>query len=285
MFERYTERARRVIFFARYEASRLGCSEITPEHLLLGLFREDLDLRQLVPSGVREQIHRTIDAETRTGDQVSTSVDLPLSAAGKRVLAYAAEESERLNHGYIGGVHMTVGLLREPSRASELLASAGLTLDRAREQASAASSHPESGAAGEAEPPFPRDPSEHRARLHALVNSLPDSALLHATLSLGAIRRTGAVPEHFREAREKIVERLRAQAAGGGSAVSFPGGTPASMRMRAGETVIESHRFHHGHEIALTERMRLSEDGRTLHYTVEVRGPQGSHTWSTEFGV
>ena len=98
MFERYTEKARRVIFFARYEASQFGSPYIETEHLLLGLLREDKALtnRFLRSHGSVESIRKQIEGRTAIREKVSTSVDLPLSQESKRVLAYAAEEAERL---------------------------------------------------------------------------------------------------------------------------------------------------------------------------------------------
>ena len=96
MFERYTEKARRVIFFARYEASQFGSPYIETEHLLLGLIREDKALanRFLRSHAAVESIRKQIEAHTTIREKVSTSVDLPLSHECKRVLAYAAEEAE-----------------------------------------------------------------------------------------------------------------------------------------------------------------------------------------------
>ena len=108
MFERYTEKARRTIFFARYEASQFGCSYIETEHLLLGLFREDKALAsQFLESHSKlEAIRYSIAQRGKTGDKIATSVDLPLSQECKRVLAYAAEESEGMNHKTIGTPHL-----------------------------------------------------------------------------------------------------------------------------------------------------------------------------------
>ena len=95
MFERYTEKARRVIFFARYEASQFGSPYIETEHLLLGLLREDKALtnRFLRSHASVESIRKQIEGHTTIREKVSTSVDLPLSNECKRVLAYAAEEA------------------------------------------------------------------------------------------------------------------------------------------------------------------------------------------------
>ncbi len=115
MFERYTEKARRVIFFARYEASQFGSPYIETEHLLLGLLREDKALtnRFLRSHASVESIRKQIEGHTTIREKVSTSVDLPLSNECKRVLAYAAEEAERLSHRHIGTEHLLLGLLRE----------------------------------------------------------------------------------------------------------------------------------------------------------------------------
>src|SRR2546421_7642590 len=103
MFERYTERARRVIFFARYEASQFGSTTIETEHLLLGLIREDRNLAsRFLRNHPFEGIRKEIEHRSMIREKVSTSIDLPLSNECKRILAYAAEEMERLNHRHIG---------------------------------------------------------------------------------------------------------------------------------------------------------------------------------------
>jgi ATP-dependent Clp protease ATP-binding subunit ClpC len=139
MFERYTEKARRVIFFARYEASQFGSPFIETEHLLLGLLREDKALtnRFLRSHASIESIRKQIEGRTPIREKVSTSVDLPLSQECKRVLAYAAEEAERLAHKHIGTEHLLLGLLREDkSFAAEILHERGLRLSTLREELS-----------------------------------------------------------------------------------------------------------------------------------------------------
>src|SRR6478672_1041667 len=137
MFERYTEKARRVIFFARYEASQFGSPYIEIEHLLLGLLREDKALanRFLRSHAAVESIRKQIEGHTTIREKVSTSVDLPLSHECKRVLAYAAEEAERLSHRHIGTEHLLLGLLREEKCfAAEILHERGLRLSTIREE-------------------------------------------------------------------------------------------------------------------------------------------------------
>ena len=137
MFERYTERARRVIFFARYEASQFGSTSIETEHLLVGLLREDKNLtnRFLRNHSSIESIRKEIESRTTIREKVSTSIDLPLSNECKRILAYAAEEAERLNHRHIGTEHLLLGILREEKCvAAEILHERGLRLNAIREE-------------------------------------------------------------------------------------------------------------------------------------------------------
>jgi ATP-dependent Clp protease ATP-binding subunit ClpC len=134
MFERYTEKARRVIFFARYEASQFGSPYIESEHLLLGIIREDRALtNRFLRSGVAS-IRRQVESQTAAREKTSTSVDLPLSNESKRVLAYAGEEAERLAHKYIGTEHLLLGLLREEKCfATQILTERGVQLSEVRE--------------------------------------------------------------------------------------------------------------------------------------------------------
>jgi ATP-dependent Clp protease ATP-binding subunit ClpC len=136
MFERYTEKARRVIFFARYEASQFGGQYIETEHLLMGLLREDKTLANqfLRSHSAIDSIRKQIEGVTPVRDKVSTSVDLPLSPASKRILAFGAEESERLGHKYIGTGHLLAGVMREEKCfAAEMLTQRGISLDAVRE--------------------------------------------------------------------------------------------------------------------------------------------------------
>lgn len=103
MFERYTEKARRVIFFARYEASQFGSPFIESEHLLLGLMREDKKLvSRFLRSLKNDSIRKQIEMHVAIREKIATSVDLPLSDECKRILAFAAEEAERLGNKHIG---------------------------------------------------------------------------------------------------------------------------------------------------------------------------------------
>ena len=137
MFERYTERARRVLFFARYEASQLGSISIETEHLLLGLIREGKGLTSRIFARSHlslESIRKEIEGRTVFREKVSTSVEIPFSTETNRVLQFAAEEADRLLHNYIGTEHLLLGILREErSVASTILSEKGMRLSAVRE--------------------------------------------------------------------------------------------------------------------------------------------------------
>jgi ATP-dependent Clp protease ATP-binding subunit ClpC len=130
MFGRYNERARRTIFFARYEASLCGSSYIETEHLLLGLMREEKTLMYalLTQEGV-EHIRSAIRSRS-SQEKVSTSIDLPLSPECKKTLNEASEQADRRSDQHIGTDHLLLGLLSQKSSVSELLTQRGITSER-----------------------------------------------------------------------------------------------------------------------------------------------------------
>ncbi len=98
MFERFTEKARRTIFFARYEASQYGSHTIETVQLLLGLVRENhaLARRFLDEKGGVQSLREEIESQITRGERISTSVEVPLSVECKHILNAAAEEAEHL---------------------------------------------------------------------------------------------------------------------------------------------------------------------------------------------
>lgn len=141
MFERYTEKARRVIFFARYEALQYGSLVISPEHILLGLMREDKTMSaRFFPfrSGLTvDAIRREVESRIVLREKMPQSAELHLAPETKRILAFAHEESERLRSRTIGTEHLLLGLLREDtSIAAEILYSQGVKLQSVREEIS-----------------------------------------------------------------------------------------------------------------------------------------------------
>jgi uncharacterized protein (TIGR03435 family) len=137
MFERYTDRARRVLFFARYEAGRAGSPAVEPEHLLLALIREGRGLSARIFERARvspDEMRRALESRTTSQEATSSVDDLPLSASTTQVLEFAAQESDRLLHNYVGTEHLLLGLFREDrSLAASILAERGLQIRQVRD--------------------------------------------------------------------------------------------------------------------------------------------------------
>src|SRR5438132_425603 len=97
MFEKYNEKARRALFFARYEASKLGSRVIESEHILLGVLREGEEIIKEIFSRFNvkpEQIRREVEGDRLFVDRISSSAELPLSEESKKILAYAPHEEQ-----------------------------------------------------------------------------------------------------------------------------------------------------------------------------------------------
>src|SRR5262245_33966263 len=137
MFERYTEQARRTLFFARYEAFQVGSAFIETEHLLLGLFREEQSPTARVFARAQlsiDDVRREIDARTARRSVAPGSEEVPFSPETKRVLTYAAQEADRLLHPHIGTEHLLLGLFREEhGMAAAILAQEGLQIGPVRD--------------------------------------------------------------------------------------------------------------------------------------------------------
>ena len=133
--QQYSEKARRALFFARFEASQFGTSQVNTEHLLLGLLREGkahLDLF-VEPDSALESIRRQIKLHSQHGSAISMSVDLPLTDELRRALQYGAEEAQRLQSDLIGPEHLLMGILREEqSFAAQMLLERGADLEEIR---------------------------------------------------------------------------------------------------------------------------------------------------------
>ena len=121
MFERYTESARRILFFSRYEAAQAGSLAIESAHLVLGIVRESpLTLKRFSRGGIDiETLRRSL--AVAAGERVSTSVEIPFSPQVKRTLQRAAEESDRLGNRVIAPEHLLLAVIDDeiaaPARA------------------------------------------------------------------------------------------------------------------------------------------------------------------------
>jgi ATP-dependent Clp protease ATP-binding subunit ClpC len=138
MFEKYNEKARRALFFARYEASKLGSRVIESEHVLLGILREG---EETVAELFRrfhlkpDEVRREIEGERVFVERISSTAELPLSEESKKILAYAAHEAESMLHGSVGSEHLLIGILRvEGALAMRILAQHGLDVYSVREE-------------------------------------------------------------------------------------------------------------------------------------------------------
>lgn len=137
MFERFTESARRVLFFARYELSTLGGSTIEPEHILLGLLHESTEQIGGILANWNvsvQDLRQQVEAHVSGGDRIAASVEAPFSESVRRVLTFAAEEADRILDPWIEPQYLLLGLIREgDSAATTLLTKYGITLEGARE--------------------------------------------------------------------------------------------------------------------------------------------------------
>src|SRR5262245_58249030 len=117
MFEIFTERARRVVFFGRYEASKTGATTIETEHLLLALIRENPKLFDKI-TDVKPREFRDEVLPPPYPPPTPTSVDLPLSSSARRVLQHADEQRKALGDTSITCAHLLLGVLSEVNSPS-----------------------------------------------------------------------------------------------------------------------------------------------------------------------
>ncbi len=116
MFERFTERARKVIVLARKEAARLNSEYIRTEHILLGLVKEGegIAARALLNLGVDlKSVLREVERQVQKGHSGAVAEDIPFTPRAKKVLELAIEEARKFSHNYIGTEHLLLGLIRE----------------------------------------------------------------------------------------------------------------------------------------------------------------------------
>jgi ATP-dependent Clp protease ATP-binding subunit ClpC len=139
MFEKFTEKAKRILFLARYEASQQGSKVIGTEHILLGLLKEGEETtRELFTRAnvSMDLLQAELERRGPAREKLSTSVEIPFSEETKKVLQFGEEEAERLMHPHIGTEHLLLGLLRlEDSVAGRMLAERGMRLFAVREDA------------------------------------------------------------------------------------------------------------------------------------------------------
>ena len=138
MFNRFTERARKVIILAKEEARRFNHDYIGTEHILLGLIREGEGVAAAVLEKMGldlQTIRLEVEKVVQPGPTTQILGDIPFTPRAKKALELAAEEARALGHNYIGTEHILLGLIREgESVASQVLLNLGLDLDRVRNE-------------------------------------------------------------------------------------------------------------------------------------------------------
>src|SRR2546427_10905320 len=129
MMKQATSRARLFIYLARQSAAKYGSQTIDTEHLLLGILHEDPDvISRFLPSKTAKEIRAEIESRIAK-NTASTRIEIPLSFLCKVILAYSAEEAERLHHRHINVDHFLIGVVREEDgTAGQIFRSAGLNV-------------------------------------------------------------------------------------------------------------------------------------------------------------
>ncbi|MCC6369063.1 MAG: hypothetical protein IT165_36540 [Bryobacterales bacterium] len=128
MFERFTERARWAMHWARSEASRLGSPRLSSEHLLLGVLHEE---KSFFYAETAEDLIGKIEKALPRGGAIPAGADMPLSDEAKLILSTTAQGADGLAHGSIDVLHLLWALVKhKETHAGRLLAEAGITLDQ-----------------------------------------------------------------------------------------------------------------------------------------------------------
>ncbi len=284
MFERYTEEARRAIFFARYEASRCGSPYIEPEYLLLGLIHKTGGRLTGFPEGVLEDVRSEIEKMSPERVKVSTSLDIPVSGAVKRSLGRAAEAVGPSTSAPITATHLLLGLLAEGGpNVTGILRRHGIDRESvSRSEVTSASA-----------------PPPDRESLRSLVDLLPEQALQHVKRTLERMQTWPPVPPpRIAELQTEMRDKVRA-ALKPGTGMMYGGGGHwdadmqgrmrkgryTSSRFEDGAEVVETHHFRDEIEITVIERFRLSDDGTRLSYSHEISGPGQSVQHSIDFEI
>ena len=268
MWQRFTERARKVVFYAQEEAQRFGEGFVSTEHLLLGILREEDNVatRVLVALGFTPDGVRTALKERMPNADPKPSVDMTLTPRAKRVIDLGYDEARGLRNDYIGTEHLLLGLIKEADGvAGRVLSELGVVLADARRETEAiqrlesARPRPDPGpprpARTTAPPPDPWagfDPFARRAALFAELEALRrgQAAVSPEHLLLGLLREAESPAVRVLKATGIAVDAVHDAA----SAASRDTGTP-----RDGEATF-SPATDHAFRIAYREQARARAD-------------------------
>ena len=185
-FDKFTERARKVLSLAQEEAQRFNHNYIGTEHLLLGLVREGegVAAQVLATLGVDlNKVRQQVEFIIGRGDRIVLG-EIGLTPRAKKVLELAVDEARRLNHHYVGTEHLLLGLVREGEGiAAGVLESLGVNLEKVRNttvQILAGKISPRQETAGFAAPLFPRTPPKPEMHLYLSYRREEDADLTRA---------------------------------------------------------------------------------------------------------
>lgn len=139
MYERFTDRARKVMQMANQEAQKLNHEYVGTEHQLLGLLKETQGVAHLVFGNLsidKNVVRSEVEKLLTPGPEMVTMGKLPQTPRGKKVVEFAIIEARDLGHNYVGTEHVLLGLLREPDGiAGQVLQSLGMTVEKVRDSA------------------------------------------------------------------------------------------------------------------------------------------------------
>ncbi|MEO0479167.1 MAG: ATP-dependent Clp protease ATP-binding subunit [Planctomycetota bacterium] len=138
MFDRFTDRAKKVMSFARQEAQKFNHEYIGTEHILLGLVQEGSGVAANVLKNMSidlEKVRHEVEKIVKTGPSMVTMGQLPFTPRAKKVLELSMEEASQLSHNYIGTEHLLLGLIKENEGiAAQVLMNLGVKLEEVREE-------------------------------------------------------------------------------------------------------------------------------------------------------
>jgi ATP-dependent Clp protease ATP-binding subunit ClpC len=138
MYERFTDRARKVMQLANQEAMRFSHQYIGTEHILMGLVKEGSGVAANVLNSLNidvREIRLEVEKIVQSGPNAEAYGKLPQTPRAKKVIEYSIEEARNLNHDYVGTEHLLLGLLRDQEGvAAQVLTNLGLTLEDVREE-------------------------------------------------------------------------------------------------------------------------------------------------------
>jgi Clp amino terminal domain, pathogenicity island component len=294
MFERYTEAARQLIFFARNEAIQSGSPFIETEHLGLALLQEESSLiRRLVPPDLADSLETDLRETLISSSSAQPGKEVPLSHSMKLALAHGADAAQLLNDPYIRSEHLLLGIMKGTDYpAVRILERYGITRERVLR---------EIGVMDSLAIDRPR-PKITREVLDALVATLPEGALERAHAALTKLQLWPPLPQHVppriaeiqKEMHEGFQRSIRpGMGMAGGSGGSWRtdshgqvrDGSFSFDRIEDGARVTETHRFFQGHEITIIERLRIKEVEKRLSYSQEIHGPDREHHFDIDFDI